>query len=422
MIYSRVESICMLSTHGYFDPVPQLGRTDTGGQVVYVLELAKALTAVNIKIDIYTRWFDKSKPQIEPVPGWPDVRIIRIPAGPWTFIPKEKLYHLLPELSENMIAFIQRQKPDYDLYHGHYVDAGIVMLDLGAVFSKPVFFTPHSIGAWKRERMGGDSNAMEKKFKFKHRIAEELRIFRSVRGLAVTSITQEEKINTLYGFTSDRITLLPPGTNIHSYHPYQPGEKRAATKLPNPYIFCLSRIDSNKGHDLLLNAFTRVNHKRPEVHLVIGGGSPQPEGRELEVLGNIKKIIREKGLSEKCHVIGYVPDDMMAPYYRNAELFVLPSLFEPFGMTASEAMACGTPVVASKFGGIKNMIVSETNGLLVDPTQASEFADAILRLWDDKDFARRLGQNGCQTIRDQYSWEAIAQRHMDFYQNGLARN
>ena len=103
----KIKNICMLSTHGYFDPVPQLGRTDTGGQVLYVLQLAKALSTRKIKIDIYTRWFDPSKRQIDPIPNYPDVRVIRIPAGPWEFIPKEDIYDILPELTENMIGFIR---------------------------------------------------------------------------------------------------------------------------------------------------------------------------------------------------------------------------------------------------------------------------------------------------------------------------
>jgi hypothetical protein len=94
-----IKKICMFSTHGYFDPIPQLGRTDTGGQVVYVLQLAKALSLNNINVDIYTRWFGKSKKQIEQVPGYPNVRIIRIPAGNWEFVPKEKIYGILNELA-----------------------------------------------------------------------------------------------------------------------------------------------------------------------------------------------------------------------------------------------------------------------------------------------------------------------------------
>ncbi|MCP4601347.1 MAG: glycosyltransferase family 1 protein, partial [Proteobacteria bacterium] len=151
-----VNNICMLSTHGYFDPIPQLGRTDTGGQVTYVIELAKALTTMGKKVDIYTRWFDQSKPQIDPVPDCPDVRVIRIPAGSWEFLPKEFIYDVLPELAKNMVNFIQDNNLDYDLYHGHYVDAGIVTLDVAKTMNKPAFFTAHSLGAWKKDQMGGD--------------------------------------------------------------------------------------------------------------------------------------------------------------------------------------------------------------------------------------------------------------------------
>jgi glycosyltransferase involved in cell wall biosynthesis len=136
-------NICMLSTHGYFDPVPQLGRTDTGGQVVYVLELAKAISRTGINVDIYTRWFDKSQKQIDPVPDHPGVRIIRISAGSWEFIPKEKIYDVLPELTDNMEKFIRDNNIDYDLFHGHYVDAGIVTIDIAKRFTKPAFFTAH---------------------------------------------------------------------------------------------------------------------------------------------------------------------------------------------------------------------------------------------------------------------------------------
>src|SRR6056297_4142898 len=178
---NNIKRIAMLSTHGYFDPVPQLGQTDTGGQVVYVLELSKALGRKGYKVDIYTRWFDKSRKQIDPVPNHPNVRVIRIPAGPWEFIPKEYIYDVLPELSKNMIQFIKDNDLDYELFHGHYVDAGIVTLEVAKAFGKPAFFTAHSLGAWKQERMGGNPGEMEKKYRFAHRIKEEERIFKNVR-------------------------------------------------------------------------------------------------------------------------------------------------------------------------------------------------------------------------------------------------
>ena len=412
---SKLKNICMLSTHGYFDPVPQLGQTDTGGQVVYVLQLAKALAAHDIKVDIYTRWFDRSKQQIDPVPGCPDVRVIRIQGGPWKFIAKEEIYDILPELTKNMIAFIRQNEIHYDLFHGHYVDAGIVTLDVARAFDKPAFFTAHSLGAWKREQMGGKPDEMDRKYKFSKRVSEELRIFRAVRAQTVTTDIQKEKLEQLYGFTSSNIAVIPAGVDIDTYRLLRPEERKLENGLPDRYILCLSRIDSNKGHDLLLNAFDVVRRSIPEVHLVIGGGSPKPRQTELEVLSTVQKIIDQSDMSSRVHIAGYIPDELLAASFQQAELFVLPSIFEPFGMTALEAMACGTPVIGSKLGGIREVISSGEDGLLIDPANQGEFADAIIMLLKDQKLLESMGQRACRNVRKYFSWDAIAGRHIEFY-------
>jgi mannosylfructose-phosphate synthase len=405
----------MLSTHGYVDPVPQLGRTDTGGQVVYVLELAKALVSLGISVDLYTRWFDRSAKQIDPVTGDEKVRVIRIPAGPWEFLAKEVIYDVLPELAINMVGFIREHNLDYDLVHGHYVDAGIVTLDVAFALGKPAFFTPHSLGAWKRDQMKGDPDEMESKYNFNHRIAEELRIFQSVTAQSMTTELQTEKLKQLYDFESNNVVVIPPGVNVHEFSPPQPGDVKPREVSAGRYVFCLSRIDANKGHDLLLHAFNLVRSQIADVQLVIGGGSPNPQKRELDIFASMKEIIRDNGMEERTQILGYVPDDLLVSLYQHAELFVLPSVFEPFGMTALEAMACGTPVVASKFGGIRNVITNGQNGVLIDPTDAREFADGMISVLSDQALAGRFGSEGSHTIQESYSWEAIAQRHLELY-------
>ena len=414
MMGKEYKRIAMLSTHGYFDPVPRLGRTDTGGQVVYVLELAKALGKTGIPVDIYTRWFDRDQEQVDPVPGHPEVRVIRIPAGPWEFIPKEFLYDHLPELAANMIRFIKDEGLDYDLFHGHYVDAGIVALDVAKTFDKPSYFTAHSLGAWKQEQMGGDPEEMEERFNFRHRIAEELRIFRSVNGQSLTSKVQHEKLTELYDFDAPNIDIIPPGVDIHKYKPPADGSK-PNPDLPQDYIYTISRLDTNKGHDLLLDAFDLVAKEIPGINLVIGGGSPDPKPRELRLLEKINSIIVARGLKERVELIGYVPDEDMIPNYQFARFFVLPSLFEPFGMTTQEAMACGRPVIASKLGGIRNVLEHGKTGLLVDPSDREEFADAMKELLSDKEKAGEIGKNAHKLVLDEFSWEAIAERHLSFY-------
>ena len=412
---SRLQSVCLLSTHGYFDPIPQLGQTDTGGQVVYVLQLAKALAAHNIKVDIYTRWFDPARQQIDPIPDCPNVRIIRIPAGPWQFITKEEIYDILPELARNIIRFIRQNSIHYDLFHGHYVDAGIVTLDVVRAFNKPAFFTAHSLGAWKREQMGGNPDEMDRKYKFSHRVSEELRIFKSARAQIMTTKVQEKKLEQLYGFTSKDIAIISPGVDIHRFRPLRPDEDNMQMGFPDRYILCLSRIDTNKGHDLLLNAFDIVREKIPDIHLVIGGGSSAPRQTEQEVLSKIQEIIDQRNIGSRTHIVGYIPDELLAASFQLAELFVLPSTFEPFGMTALEAMACCKPVIASKLGGIREVISSRENGLLVDPANTSEFAEAIIMLLKDQKLLESMGEQACRHVHKYFSWDAIAKKHVEFY-------
>jgi mannosylfructose-phosphate synthase len=404
----------MVSSHGYFDPVPQLGRTDTGGQVVYVLQLARGLSTHGIKVDIYTRWFDRTKTQIDAVTA--DGRVIRIPAGPWSFVRKEEVYDYLPELAQEMLGFIRRNHLDYDLFHGHYVDGGMVAVEVAKALEKPTFFTAHSLGAWKRDQMGEDPGEMERKYNFGRRIDEEARIFKSVRAQIVTSGVQREKLRELYDLQSGNIAVMPPGVDVHRFYPARRGEASVKTGLPDRYVFCLSRIDSNKGHDLLLNAFGVVRKTIPDVHLIVGGGSATPQETELEVLKRMREVVDHQNLHEKVHIVGYVPDDLLATYYRQAELFALPSIFEPFGITALEAMACGKAVIASKFGGIREVISSGENGLLIDPADTGRFADAMMTLLNNPQLADRMGRKAMAVIRRTFSWEAIAERHIGFFQ------
>jgi len=409
------KSIAMLSTHGYFDAVPKLGRTDTGGQVVYVLELAKALGRMGIAVDIYTRWFDEKDRQINPVPGVPNVRVIKIRAGDWGFVPKEFIYDLLPELADNMVKFINDNGLDYDLYNGHYVDAGIVALDVAGRMGRPCYFTPHSLGAWKQDQMGGDPEEMEKKFNFKLRNSEELRLFKTVNGLSLTTQLQHEKLKELYDYDAGNIEIIPPGVDIHRYTLPTGEDLEIDTHTPERFILCLSRIDTNKGHDLLLNAYALIKERFKDVDLVIAGGSPNPKPRELGVFAMMDEIIQKKGMGDRVSKIGYVPDELMKPLYQQSMLFVLPSLFEPFGMTTQEAMACGKAVVASKFGGIRNVITHDVDGMLVDAANPQEFADALTKLLEDDEKRDKMGRAARELIEKEFSWEAIAERFLDFY-------
>jgi mannosylfructose-phosphate synthase len=131
------------------------------------------------------------------------------------------------------------------------------------------------------------------------------------------------------------------------------------------------------------------------------------------------KVVEEVDLEDRVIFTGYISDEEVAAYYHRAELFVLPSKYEPFGMTTLEAMACGTPAVVTKFGGIRKDLTHEHDSLLVDVSDEHNFAKAISRILSDSNERNRIGQNGLQTILDRFSWDSIARRHLEFYERYL---
>lgn len=408
-----IKRIAHLSVHGYFDPVPILGRTDTGGQVTYVLELAKHLARLGIKVDIFTRQFE-GKPQIDPVND--DVRVIRIPCGPDHFIRKEDMFPHWDEYVDNLEAFLKEHDLAYQVYHAHYWDAGYVTMKLTERLGQPFFYTAHSLGAWKKEQMGGDPAAMEKLFKFEERIHWENILFRKAAAHTVTTEDGKDTYKRLYDFETPDMDVIPPGVDVRRFRAEEDGGHNIDLVTPDRYVFALSRIDSNKGHEELLRAFALVRVDCPDVHLVIGGGSKNPKQHEIDVKNGFLEVVDDLELNDQVIFTGYVADEELDTYYRKADLFVLPSKYEPFGMTTLEAMSCGTPVVATRFGGIRKNLRDGYDALLVDPSNDREFAGAMIKILGDREFAARLRLHGLKTIHERFSWDSIAKVTLKFYQ------
>ncbi|MBU0580982.1 MAG: glycosyltransferase family 4 protein, partial [Candidatus Margulisbacteria bacterium] len=218
----------------------------------------------------------------------------------------------------------------------------------------------------------------------------------------------------LYKYTAENVEIISAGVYMRVFKPRDPKKPRKI-KMNKPYIFCLSRIDANKGHDQLLRAFSIVKDKVPGIDLVIGGGSPNPKPREEKIIAGMKDIVRKNNMEDRVHIIGYVPDELLVPYYQEAEFFVSPSIFEPLGMTSQEAMACGKAVLASSLSGIRFVITSSENGILADPHKTIEFAEAMIKLIQDDKLRKRLGDNALDTVKKKYSWIAMAKKFIDFY-------
>jgi mannosylfructose-phosphate synthase len=405
-----LERLGMFSVHGYVDAVPRLGGTDTGGQVTYVLELSKALAELGVAVDLYTRGFE-GRPPLEAVSE--GVRIVRVPCGPDRFIIKEEMLPLWPEFAANCERFIKDGGLRYQLLHSHYWDAGYVCRLLAPRLGIPFVHTSHSLGAWKRERMAGDPAEMERVYRFEERVAEEKRVFAAAASITVTNPASVEKYKEYYGLEGENMVVIPPGVNAATFNPNDDGRAVAGTE--RPYVFSLSRIDTNKGLDFLINAFARVS-READLALVIGGGSAAPKDRERLVLEELRDLAASRGVAERVRFAGYVTDADLPYFYRRARAFVLPSRFEPFGMTALEALACGTPVVATNLGGLARYLEDGRDALLVDPSDAEALAGALLRAATDEELAARLVAAGRETVAREFTWEAIAKKHTAFYE------
>jgi mannosylfructose-phosphate synthase len=277
----------------------------------------------------------------------------------------------------------------------------------------PFIYTAHSLGAWKKEQMGGDPGEMEKLFKFSERIRWENEIFRRATAQTVTTLDGKETYKRLYDFESDDLVIIPPGVDVRRFRPAPP-ETPPDLETPDDYVFALSRIDSNKGLDYLIRAFEFVSRKN-DTKLLIGGGSKNPKQHEVDVKTSLLELVDSLELQDRVTFTGYVPDEHLDTYYRNARVFVLPSKYEPFGMTVLEAMACGTPVVATGHGGLRHVLTNRKDSLLVDPSDAEELSTAILEVLADGALAEDLRKTGLELIEKRFSWQSIADQTLSFY-------
>ena len=234
MAGTQIKLIAHLSVHGYFDPVPILGQTDTGGQVTYVLELAKHLGRMGIQVDIFTRQFE-GRDRIAPVND--NVRVVRLPCGPDKFIRKEDLYPHWNEYVGNLYEFIEGNDLNYDVIHGHYWDAGYVSMKLTEALEQPFFYTAHSLGAWKMEQMGGDPAEMEKLFKFTERLHWENIVFRAARAHTVTTEDGKATYKRLYDYETPDMDIIPPGVDVDRFRPLGDGESEVDITVPERYVF-----------------------------------------------------------------------------------------------------------------------------------------------------------------------------------------
>ncbi len=411
---SALPRIGMISTHGYVAAEPPLGKADTGGQVVYVLELAKKLAQLGFEVDIWTRRFE-DQPDMDVVNE--RVRVVRVPCGGRNFIDKEYLVRHLNEWAERALRLIKRHGLRYHFLNSHYWDAGFATQRLAEALAVPHVHTPHSLGIWKRQLMEKDDPAdaanAEAKYNFAQRIDEETLLYRNCEQVIATTPDQVDMIVKDYGAPAERVAMIPPGYDDNRFFPVS-GASREALRARLGYagraVLAIGRLARNKGYDLLIDAFTLVAARIPDavLHLAVGGASLNPE--EQAIRDELKAQVVRLGLAERVKFSGFVADADLADHYRAADVFVLSSRYEPFGMTAIEAMACGTPTVITVHGGLFRAVTFGRHALYADSLDKEDLGISIVKILRHPRLSHRLGRMGAHKARSLFTWTGIAQQ------------
>lgn len=239
-------------------------------------------------------------------------------------------------------------------------------------------------------------------------------VVEAARAVIVQS-REEERLLRENGFPLPPVSLIPPGYT--PLPPPTPGDRPFARSLglPGPFVLFAGRLASNKGFATLLPAFARLSHHDPTASLVLVG----EDGGQL---ARIESLSRDLGVAARVRVVGFVADEArLSAAFREARLFVLPSDYEAFGLVLLEALAQGTPVIASRVGGIPEFIEDRKAGWLVPPGNEPELSEALLALWDDPDLRSRLGEYGRTEVVPRYSWEEVVTRLRRLFEGLVGR-
>ncbi|AFY64564.1 glycosyltransferase family 1 protein [Geitlerinema sp. PCC 7407] len=398
--------VALISVHG--DPAIEIGKEEAGGQNVYVRQVGEALAQQGWDVDMFTRQTDSAQPAI--VEHGPRCRTIRLVAGPQAFVPRDEIFEYLPDFLEALLAFQAQSGAEYPLVHTNYWLSGWVGLEWQKRQDIRQVHTYHSLGAVKYKSIPTVPIIA------KTRLAVEKDCLEKADCVVATSPQEEEHMRSLVS-QRGRIEVIPCGTDIERFGHIDSQEARQKLGLePDAkVVFYVGRFDPRKGIETLVRAVHASQFRNdPELRLIIGGGSRPgaSDGRERD---RIESIVDELGMGAFTTFPGRLGDEDLPLHYAAADVCVVPSHYEPFGLVAIEAMACGTPVVASAVGGLQFTVVHEETGLLAPAKDAAAFGAAIDRLLANPQWRDQLGQAARRRVEENFSWQGVASQLGNLY-------
>lgn len=410
--------IAMLSFHTC--PLATLGGKDTGGMNVYVRDLSRELGRKGVGVDVFTRSQDEHVPHVLHDLGYGN-RIVHIPAGPENPIAKSDLVDYLPQFVEGIKKFTRQKGLQYDLIHSHYWLSGLAALELSAEWGTPVIQMFHTLAAMKnRVARTPEESASDL------RLESEIRLLSDADRIIAATQAELAQLQWLYRTDTNRITVIPPGVDTTRFYPIPKDE--AIEFIGTPAKGCMflyvGRIEPLKGIDTLIESLSVMKRKGFldlfPVCLAIIGGDPDVSDEQMSAeMERLQALGESLGIDDLIMFLGRQDQDTLQYYYSAAEVVVVPSHYESFGMVALESMACGTPVVASETGGLAFLVKDGVTGFHVPTADSDALAERLIELMEDSELREKLGKQAFEYAKG-FTWTIIADQILELYTAVLA--
>jgi len=376
---------------------------------VYVRELARELGTLGFDVDVFTRSQDPAIPQV--VPLGEGARVVHVEAGPAGPIPRAAVLPHLGAFVDGVEAFRRRAGVEYALIHSHYWLSGLVALDLRRRWNSPVVHMFHTLGAIKNAVARGSGDVEPET-----RLAAETGIATAADRIVASSWVERADLAWHCKADTSRVTVIPCGVDLDLFRPGEARRARARLGLDaERVILFVGRLTPIKGLETLFRALAAAKANGlggAAVRLVVVGGDK--EERWDGESARLRRMARDLGVGGWVDFRGPQPQDALPDYYAAADLCVMPSRYESFGMVALEAMACGVPVIGSRVGGLATTVQDGATGLLVPEGDVGALAHGMTGLLTDDGRRRTLGRQAVEWAR-RFAWPCIAQAVTELY-------
>ena len=395
-------------------PLDQPGAGDSGGMNVFIRAAAERLGTLGVEVDVFTRCRGDDLREVDELGG--GSRLIQVKAGPCTPVPKEELTRYLPEFLGGVLRRRRLEGTEYDVVHTHYWLSGWVGRSTKQIWGVPLVASFHTLGKVKNYSL-----ALGEQPEPSARLAGEERVIRAADRLVAATPAEAAQLVGLYQADADRIRVVPPGVDHELFFPRPRDEASARIHLSGARLLLfVGRLQAHKGPDVAVRTLAEAVARDPDgtqdvVLAIVGGPSGSSHGAEVARLMDLASAL---GVGERVVLFPPQPQARLADFYAAAEVVLVPSRSESFGLVALEAQACGTPVVAASVGGLRYVVDDGVTGFLVEGHDPGDHADRVLAVLGARAAARRMGEAGvAHSLR--FSWDTTAGEILGVYRELL---